>query len=86
MVPRMLLRRTLAVLLPGTALAAGPARAQTGPQPRLPAERLVIVSRDGARRHEFRVEMAVQPEQQTVGLMFREAVGPDEGMLFDWGA
>ena len=86
MVPRMLLRRTLALLLPGLAAAGTPARAQTGPQPRLPAERLVIVSRDGTRRHEFRVEMAVQPEQQTVGLMFREAVGPDEGMLFDWGA
>ena len=85
----MPLRRTLALLLPGAAAAAasGPAvRAQTGPQPRLPVERLVIVSRDGTRRHEFRVEMAVQPEQQTVGLMFREAVGPDEGMLFDWGA
>jgi hypothetical protein len=87
MVPRML-RRTLALLPPGLLAAAGggTARAQTGPQPRLPAERLAIVSRDGARRHEFRVEVAVQPEQQTVGLMFREAVGPDEGMLFDWGA
>ena len=84
MVPRMLLRRTLAPLPLGV-LLAGRARAQTGPQPRLPEERLVIVSRDGARRHEFRVEMAVQPEQQTVGLMFREAVGPGEGMLFDWG-
>ena len=84
MVPRMPLRRTLA-LLPALMLA-GRARAQPGPQPRLPVERLVIVSRDGTRRHDFRVEMAVRPEQQTVGLMFREAVGPDEGMLFDWGA
>ena len=82
----MLRRRTLLALLPGLALLlASRTNAQTGPQPRLPEERLVIVSRDGA-RHEFRVEMAVQPEHQTVGLMFREAVGPNEGMLFDWGA
>ena len=59
-------------------------RAQTGPQPRLPEEPLVIVTRDG-QRHRFRVEMAVDPQQQAVGLMFRQQVGPDEGMLFDWG-
>ena len=84
MVTRML-RRTLASL-PGLVLLAGRrTRAQTGPQPRLPEERLVIATRDGA-RHEFRVEMAVHPDQQTVGLMFRESVGPNEGMLFDWGS
>jgi uncharacterized protein len=82
MVPRMLRRSSLAVL-PGVLLAAQ-SRAQTGPQPRLPAEPLVIVARDGT-RHEFRVEVAASPEQQTVGLMFRESVGPSEGMLFDWG-
>jgi uncharacterized membrane protein (UPF0127 family) len=60
------------------------ALAQTGPQPRLPTEKLVIVTRDGA-RHEFNVEMALSPDQQTVGLMFRPEVKPDEGMLFDWG-
>ena len=84
MVGRMM-RRSLASL-PAIALLAGRARAQTGPQPKLPQEPLVIVSRDGAARHEFRVEVAASPEQQTVGLMFREAVGPAEGMLFDWGA
>ncbi|WP_309139573.1 DUF192 domain-containing protein [Siccirubricoccus sp. G192] len=42
------------------------------------------MTRDGA-RHEFRVEMALDPNQQTVGLMFRDHVGPQEGMLFDWG-
>jgi uncharacterized membrane protein (UPF0127 family) len=76
------------------ALAATPARAQprnpapanpTGPQADLPKEKLVIVTRDGA-RHEFNVEMASRPEQQTVGLMFRPAVPSDGGMLFDWGA
>jgi uncharacterized membrane protein (UPF0127 family) len=77
-------RRTL-LGLAGLVLAVSfPARAQTGPQPRLPEEPLVIVTRDGA-RHEFRVEMALSPEQQMVGLMFRPSVGPNEGMLFDWG-
>jgi uncharacterized protein len=85
MVPPMLRRRSSLALLPGLLVpAARLGRAQTGPQPRLPAEPLVIVSRNGA-RHEFRVEMAVQPDHQTVGLMFRESVGPNEGMLFDWG-
>ena len=32
------------------------------------------------------VEMALTPEQQTVGLMFRPSVPADGGMLFDWGA
>jgi len=54
-------------------------------QPELPRERLVIVTRDGA-RHDFMVEMALRPEQQTVGLMFRTSVPADGGMLFDWGA
>ena len=53
-------------------------------QPDLPKEKLVIVTRDG-KRHNFQVEMALDPQQQTVGLMFRPEVGPKEGMLFDWG-
>lgn len=77
-----MLRRSLLAL--AGLLPALPLRAQTGPQPKLPEDRLVILTRDG-KRHEFRVEMAVEPQQQTVGLMFRERVGPDEGMLFDWG-
>ena len=65
-------------------LAARPAVAQTGPQPKLPEEPLVILGRDGT-RHEFKVEMAIDPNQQMTGLMFRPTVGPNEGMLFDWG-
>ncbi len=79
---RTLSRRLLVALL---GAAATPARAQQGPQPELPKERLVIVTRDGT-RHDFMVEMAITPEQQTVGLMFRPSVPADGGMLFDWGA
>jgi uncharacterized membrane protein (UPF0127 family) len=78
-------RRHVLTLL---ALASLPARAQpsdpTAPQPELPKEKLVIVTRDGV-RHEFNVEMAIRPDQQTIGLMFRPSVPPDGGMLFDWG-
>jgi uncharacterized membrane protein (UPF0127 family) len=80
-----MLRRALLAL---PLLPALPARAQPGvdrPQPRLPTEPLVIVTRDG-RRLAFTVEMALSLEQQTIGLMFRTEVRPDEGMLFDWGA
>jgi uncharacterized membrane protein (UPF0127 family) len=55
------------------------------PQPRLPEEPLTIVTRDGT-RHAFRIEMALRPEDQIVGMMFRTSMQPDEGMLFDWGA
>ena len=78
---RRLLAAALAVLV---ASAAGNAAEQTGPQPELPRQRLVIVSSDGT-RHEFMVEMAVTPAQQETGLMFRPTVPADGGMLFDWG-
>ena len=83
-------RRPLLFLLsalPAAALAR-PARAQatepTAPQPELPKQRLVIVTRDGT-RHDFTVEMATTPEQQQVGEMFRKTIPADTGMLFDWG-
>ena len=75
------MRRTFLALV---ALLPFAAMAQDGPQPRLPTEPLTIVTRDGA-RHAFTVEMAVDPGQQMVGLMWRPEVKPDEGMLFDWG-
>ena len=61
-----------------------PVCAQDGPQPQLSKEPLTIVTRDGV-RHDFMVEMALTPAQQTVGLMFRPSVPADGGMLFDWG-
>ncbi len=79
----MMFRRTLLAGL--AAVAARPGFAQTGPQPELPKEKLVIVTRDG-KQHAFSVEMALSTDQQTIGLMFRAAVPPDGGMLFDWGS
>jgi len=82
-----MMRRTLLAL--AITLQAGAALAQvpptpTGPQPTLPQEKLVIVGRDGV-THNFTVEMALTPQQQETGLMFRKEVPPDAGMLFDWG-
>ncbi|HWL83659.1 MAG TPA: DUF192 domain-containing protein [Roseomonas sp.] len=77
-------RRSLLALL-GLAAMTHSAAAQEKAQPRLPTEPLTIVTRDG-KRHDFTVEMALTPEQQQVGLMFRPEVKPNEGMLFDWGS
>jgi uncharacterized membrane protein (UPF0127 family) len=87
--PKAMRRRQVTSLLLGSlavlpALAARPAGAQQGPQRPLPAEPLTIVTRDG-KRHVFNVEMATDTEQQRIGLMFRQRVAPDGGMLFDWG-
>jgi uncharacterized membrane protein (UPF0127 family) len=82
-------RRNLLALLAAAPLALPPAaraayQEPTGPQPELPKQKLVIVTRDGT-HHDFDVEMALTPEQQQVGLMFRTVIPPDGGMLFDWG-
>ena len=84
----MIVRRALPALLAAALAApafAAPAFAAdtTKAQPTLPVEPLTIVTRDGA-RHQFHVEMALTPDQQEVGLMFRPTVAPDGGMLFDW--
>ncbi len=68
-----------AAVLAHAQAVAEPTRAQ----PTLPTEQLVIVSAGGA-RHVFRVEIAKTPEQQVTGLMFRNSVAADGGMLFPW--
>ncbi len=83
MMPRMKrLLLALALLMP-TLAAAQPGVDR--PQPRLAEEPMVIVTRDGT-RHAFRAEMAIQPNEQMVGMMFRTTMAPDEAMIFDWGA
>ncbi len=46
-----------------------------------PESDLAIVTAGGA-RHDFRVELAVTPEQRSQGLMHRKTLAPDAGMLF----
>ncbi|MBU1315331.1 MAG: DUF192 domain-containing protein [Alphaproteobacteria bacterium] len=46
-------------------------------------EELVIETQDG-KRHAFDVELALTPEQRSQGLMHRESMPPDHGMLFDF--
>jgi uncharacterized protein len=81
------MKRRLVLTLVASLLAVG-AYAQssdpTGPQPELPKEKLVIIGHDG-KEHVFNVEMAITPDQQTVGEMFRTSIPEDGGMLFDWG-
>jgi uncharacterized membrane protein (UPF0127 family) len=74
----------LGVVAAGILAARRAAWAQTAAQPELPKEKLTIITADGV-RHDFNVEMALKPEQQITGLMFRPSVPADGGMLFDWG-
>jgi uncharacterized membrane protein (UPF0127 family) len=43
---------------------------------------LVVKSRNGD--HRFTVEVAASPADRSRGLMFRESLAPDAGMLFDF--
>jgi len=52
------------------------AKAQTGPQPRLPTINLQ------AGIHVIKTELALTPDQQATGMMFRREMGTSEGMLF----
>jgi uncharacterized protein len=64
----------------GGAGAAAGATAAVHPVSGLPVIPLTV--RSGARVHAFRVEVARTNEEQARGLMFRTAMGADEGMLF----
>ena len=56
--------------------ASGSAGAQTGPQPRLKTAALT------AGMHVIQAELAITPEQQQIGMMFRRSMGANEAMLF----
>jgi uncharacterized membrane protein (UPF0127 family) len=58
------------------ALAAQASLAQDAPQPRLPTATLTVGM------HRIQAELAVTPQQQMIGMMFRREMGASEGMLF----
>lgn len=66
-----------------TLLVATAAAAQSPTEVTFERSALVIVGE--AERHEFDVELALTPEQLSRGLMFRRAMAPNAGMLFDFG-
>ena len=64
--------------------AAGPAASSTAPAVHpvsgLPVIALTVIS--AGKVHRFRVEVARSDAEQAKGLMFRAAMGSDEGMIF----
>ena len=56
------------------------AQARSHAQSGLEVIDLAVIS--GEARHEFAVELAVTPEEQSKGLMFRTELAKNEGMLF----
>ena len=64
--------------------AAGPAASSSAPAAH-PASGLPVIALtvgSAGRQHRFRVEVARSAAEQSKGLMFRTAMGADEGMIF----
>jgi uncharacterized membrane protein (UPF0127 family) len=78
MLPRRPLLLLLALLF---AAAANVALAQLAQYATAP---LTIITAGGP--HKFAVELATTPAQMEQGLMFRQSLAPDAGMLFDYQA
>lgn len=73
---RRLAPLALALALP---FVTGPAGAESAAQS-LPRESLTIVT--ARQKLNFQVEVARTPGQQELGLMYRDALAPDAGMIF----
>jgi uncharacterized protein len=73
-------RRLVLLVLLLAALPAAIVRAQLQS---FPTASLAIVTASGTRK--FTVEVATTPAQQEQGLMFRQHLAPDAGMIFDFG-
>jgi uncharacterized membrane protein (UPF0127 family) len=66
------------------AAGAGEASAQARGFVTFETSKLVIQTQDG-KRHDFRVELALNQRQRMQGLMYRPKLAPGAGMLFDYG-
>ena len=47
-------------------------------------EQVPLTIRSGARTHRFTVEVARTPKEQEIGLMNRQSLAPDRGMIFPY--
>lgn len=65
-------------------LAFGLAQVAIAQQENLPIEPVTIRLANGS-EHVFQSEMAITPQQQATGMMFRTEMAPNEGMLFVFG-
>ena len=74
----------MAVLVVIAPPAGGEASAQARGFVTFETSEVVIETRDG-KRHDFRVELALNQRQRTQGLMYRQKLAPGAGMLFDYG-
>ncbi len=70
----------LAACSPGTGEARSSQAASVHPVSGLKVVPLTVTH--GSTRHKFRVEVAASAQEQARGLMFRNAMGADEGMIF----
>ena len=63
---------------PQAAAPAPPARSVAG------LEQVPLTITSSGRAHRFTVEVARSPQEQSQGLMFRQSVAPDRGMIFPY--
>ena len=76
------------VLLAAAAAVMGCSPQAAAPRPldRSPAglEQLALTVHSGVSTHRFTVEVARSPEEQARGLMYRQSLAPDRGMIFPY--
>lgn len=65
--------------------AANESRVAAAGETRVAANVLELEIVAGQERHHFKIEMAITPDERSRGLMNREVLAPDAGMLFDYG-
>lgn len=78
------LHTTLLNLVLVVVLALSMAQAAAAQQETLPIEAVTVRLADGTEQV-FQSEMAITPQQQAMGMMFRTEMAPNAGMLFVFG-
>ena len=78
MIGRTVLLALLGALIACRPEAAAPQRSPAG------LEQIPLTIRSGEREHRFTVEVVRTPQEQQQGLMFRQSLAPDGGMLFPY--